>query len=74
MKRHTKLSSEVEQQQRSEKASQQSAGREFSSVEDALRYDAQQVVVPPAVGKRLASSIKNLPQTGSPWWRKLFKS
>ena len=47
MKRQTKLTSE-EQQQLSEVKSQQAAAREFGSVEEVLRYDAQQTIVPPA--------------------------
>jgi hypothetical protein len=74
MKRHTKLSSEEQQQQQlSENQTRQTAAREFTSVEEALRYDAKQVVVPPAVEKRLAQSIKDLPRPTTPWWRRIFK-
>jgi len=52
--------------------SQQNAGREFNSVEEALREDIQQTVVPPAVEHRLSKSIAGLPKPGRPWWKRLM--
>jgi hypothetical protein len=73
MKRHTKLSS-GEQQNLAEAQIQQTSAREFSSVEELLRHDAKEIVVPPAVGKRLAQSIQNLPRPATSWWRRFLRS
>jgi len=52
--------------------SQQTSGREFESVEAALREDIEQTVVPPAVEHRLNKSIAGLPKPGRPWWKRLM--
>ncbi len=51
---------------------QQQTGREFNSVEEALRCDAAQIEVPPAVAERLKDSLEDEPRRGHTWWRRLF--
>jgi len=59
-----------EQQQVSEVQTQQTAEREFASVEELLRYDAKQTAVPPEVARRLGRSLQNEPCASRPWWRR----
>jgi len=68
--KHTSHEQTHDQEQHTQ--SQQSAGRDFASVEEALREDRAQVTVPPEVEQRLSKSIKNLPQPGKPWWKRLM--
>ena len=47
--------------------------KEFSSVEELLRHDAQKIVVPPGVAAKLNQSISGLPKPAeTPWWRRFF--
>lgn len=71
MKHKEKFESQ-EQQQASEVQSQQTTIREFTSVEELLRYDAQQTSVPPAIAERLNQSLQNQPQPARSWWRRWF--
>ncbi|HMP83423.1 MAG TPA: hypothetical protein PKA41_12045 [Verrucomicrobiota bacterium] len=71
MKRQTKLSSE-EQQHATETKAQQSSTVQFATVEEALRHDAGQTDVPPAVAERLAQSIRNLPPPERSWWKRIL--
>jgi hypothetical protein len=71
MKRQTKLTSQ-EQQELSEVKSQQTSAREFASVEELLRYDAQQTAVPPVVAERLGDSVQQIPPPARSWWRRLL--
>lgn len=74
MKRHTKHTTQTsqEQEQLSQTQSQQTAAREFTSAEEALREDIRQTVVPPAVEHRLSKSIEKLPKPERPWWKRLM--
>ena len=62
-------------QQPEETAGQQAASeaqspQEFASVEDLLRYDASQVVPPPAIAERLQASLETEPPPKRSWWRR----
>jgi hypothetical protein len=46
--------------------------REFGSVEELLRHDAAQTVVPPAIAAQLRESIAQEPSARTGWWRRLF--
>jgi len=54
------------QQQRAE------AGREFGSVEELIRFDAQQAVPPERISERLKESVGGEPPPAKSWWRRLF--
>jgi hypothetical protein len=50
-----------------------SQGKEFSSVEELLRHDADQVAVPAGLAVKLNESIANSPKPEQPsWWRRIF--
>lgn len=72
--KHTKQTTQSSQEevQRALAQSGQTSGREFNSVEEALREDINQTVVPPAVEHRLSKSIAGLPKPGRPWWKRLM--
>lgn len=72
MKHRTKLSQE--QQQDAVHQTQQQASREFSGVEELLRFDAAQTAVPPEIAQRLKQSTAQagLPAPRRPWWKSLF--
>jgi hypothetical protein len=70
--KHEKKFIPQEQQQVSETQSRQTAGREFSSVEELLRFDAAQTAVPPEIAQRLQKSAANIPPPLRPWWKNLF--
>lgn len=72
MKRHTKLTSQ-EQEQLAETKSQQTTAREFASVEEVLRHDAGQTVVPPGIAERLALSVQHVPPPERSWWQRVFR-
>lgn len=71
MKHQSKQNTESAQEE-VQVQSQQTSGREFASVEEALREDIQQTVVPPAVEHRLSKSIAGLPKPGRTWWKRLM--
>ena len=70
--KHEKKFIPQEQQQVSETQSRQTAGREFSSVEELLRFDAAQTAVPPEIAQRLQKSAANVPPPARSWWKHLF--
>ena len=72
MKRQTKLNSQ-EQEQLTEVKAQQTTAREFASVEEVLRHDAGQTVVPPGIAERLARSVQNVPPPERSWWQRVFR-
>lgn len=73
MKHRTKLISEQQHDQAAEKQMHhQQAGREFSSAEELLRFDAAHAVVPPEIGVRLQKSSADLPKPKSAWWKRIF--
>jgi hypothetical protein len=67
---------EAEEQERLAAQQQQQSQQvalEFNSVEEMLRHDALHTAVPPALGKRLAESISQLPASRPlSWWRRLL--
>jgi hypothetical protein len=73
MKRQSKLTSR-EEQDLSEKLSQQHAAHEFASVEQLLRHDAVHTPVPPNIEFRLRKSIAGLPSNKPGWLKKFFGS
>ena len=50
----------------------QAAAREFSSVEEMLREDSAQTVVPASVEERLKAAALELPsETRRSWWKRI---
>ncbi len=47
-------------------------GREFSSVDELIRYDAEQNPLPTGLAHRVAASVAGLPKPARSWWRKWF--
>ena len=77
MKSQSKLNSQEQKKQEQHAAEQhaaQTTAKEFGSVEELLRYDAQQTVVPPGIAKRLQESLRENPAPPPPrsWWRRFF--
>jgi hypothetical protein len=70
--KYEKKFTQREQQEVSETQKSQAETKEFGSVEEILRHDAKQTVVPPAVTQRLDESIKNSPCRPRSWWRRLL--
>jgi hypothetical protein len=53
--------------------SQSQSAREFATVEEMLRHDANETRVPEAIAQRLQETVSQLPAPArQPWWRKLF--
>ena len=51
----------------------QAAAREFSSVEEMLREDAAQTLVPNSVEERLKAAPIELPsESRRPWWKRII--
>jgi len=71
--KHEKKFESQEQQQTSEAQSQQTTIREFTSVEELLRFDAKQMNVPSTIAERLSQSLKNQPHPVRPWWQRWFR-
>lgn len=46
--------------------------RDFSSVEELIRYDSEQTPVPKEIAARVNESIGNEAKPARPWWRRLF--
>lgn len=73
MKRQTKLTShqaEQEQLARAQQEAGQTAAREFGSVEELLRHDAQHTAVPPKIAERLQNSLGPSAAPARPWWKR----
>ncbi len=70
MKQRTKLSQE--QQNAETQQTRQPASREFASVDEMIRYDAAQTVVPPEVTQRLKKSTDAEPVPDRTWWRRII--
>ena len=60
---------ELAQEQQSASSRQQA--REFGSVEEMLRHDAEHVLVPPHLAARVKESVGQEPQPKN-WWGRLF--
>ena len=53
----------------------QPSALEFATGEEAIRQDAAQTPLPPAIAERLRKSIEQEPQKPSgPWWKRMFGS
>jgi hypothetical protein len=74
MKSQSKLGSKEHEQQAAEQQAGQTAAKEFGTVEELLKYDAQQTEVPPKVAERLEESVRKEPAGPAPrsWWRRFF--
>jgi hypothetical protein len=66
-----------EQEQESEQTTQgqqtQQAPLEFATAEEAIRHDAAQSDLPPAIAKRLRDSIAREPKPAASWWKRLLR-
>lgn len=60
-----------EHQQQSLAAHKQTV-REFGSVEELLRHDAGQVLVPPHIAAKVQESIAQEPTAPRGWWQRLL--
>ena len=67
--RHTQKQESTSEQQHQQQ--QKSEAKEFSSVEELLRHDTAETVVPPGVAVKLNQSIANAPKPKS-WWQRFF--
>ncbi len=74
MKHRSKLSQEQQhtEQQTGAHETRQSAGQEFASADELLRYDAAQTAVPPQIAERLKQSAAGLPPPRRAWWKNLL--
>ena len=64
-----------EQTTAEQNSSTQQSALEFSTSEEAIRHDAAQTALPPAIAERLRKSIEQEPQKPSgPWWKRMFGS
>ncbi len=73
--RTSKLQHEQEQEQtaQGQQAQQaQQAPLEFAAAEEALRHDAAQTDLPPAIAERLRDSIAREPKPTAAWWKRLL--
>jgi hypothetical protein len=48
------------------------ASRQFKSVEEMIRFDAQQTPTPERVAERLQESVAREPRPARSWWQRLF--
>jgi hypothetical protein len=51
---------------------QESVSRDFSSVEELLRYDAGNVAVPAGLAEKLRTSISREVKPAPVWWKRLL--
>ena len=72
MKHQSKFKPEQQQQSAAAQETRQQSAREFASVEELIREDAKQTLVPPGIAQRLRKTSAELPQPARPWWRRLF--
>ena len=73
MKHQSKhISTEQEQVSAQAHQTETPAAREFTNVEELLRYDAAQTTVPPGIAARLAQAAGELPKGKSSWWKRTF--
>ena len=76
MKQNSSKLKHQEEQRSAEQhqSAQQQTAREFAGVEELLRYDAEQVVPPPNVAKRLDESVARETKPARPWWQRFLPS
>jgi hypothetical protein len=72
MKQQSKLSARQQEEQTAELRAAKAAGRQFDSVEELIRYDAGQTLVPPGIAQRLRQSISQSESPPRGWWRRLL--
>jgi len=72
MKQQSKLTAQQQEEQAAEVRAANAAGREFESVEQLLRHDAGQTVLPPGIAQRLRQSLGQSQAPRRPWWRRLL--
>jgi hypothetical protein len=73
MKQQKKFDSEQQHEHTAEQQTTQNTAREFSTVEELLRYDAARTPAPAAVAERLQKSSADFPKPARSWWKKLFQ-
>ncbi len=66
--RHEQKQEQVQEQHQQ----QQSVAKEFSSVEEVIRHDVEQTVVPSGIAVRLNESIAREPKPSKSWWKRIF--
>ena len=67
-----RLTNESKTQGETQSAHAAKRGMEFGSVEDALRFDAAQTPVPPALRARVLGAVE-VEMARRPWWRRWFR-
>lgn len=72
--KHDKKFIPQERQQATESHTQNLTTREFGSVEEVLRFDAEHTTVPAEVTRRLNESLQQEPQPVKSWWRRWLGS
>ena len=72
MNQRSKLTQREHAEQEVAQSTVPQAAREFASVEDVLRHDAAQTVVPPALTRKIQAAAAILPAPKRAWWRQLF--
>jgi hypothetical protein len=72
MKQQSKLTTNQKEEQSAEMRAAKTTAQEFSTVEELLRHDAGQTVVPPGIAQRLRQSAGQPEAPRRPWWRRLL--
>ncbi len=73
MKRQKLTSQEQEQLAAQQQQQQAAAPKEFQTVEEMLRHDAEHTMVPPRIAHRLEDSLRQEPPPPAKgWWRRFF--
>src|SRR5512141_2033597 len=72
MKQRIKLTQSEQQQELAthQEQTRDVSARDSGTVEEMLRYDAEQTTVPPAIATRLEESIASTPEPSRSWWRR----
>ena len=73
--RNSKLQHQHEQEAQEQSAQgqqTQQAPLEFAAAEEAIRHDAAQTELPPAIAERLRDSIAREPKPAASWWKRLL--
>jgi hypothetical protein len=72
MKQQSKLTAHQQEEQAAELRAAKTAGQEIDSVEQLLRHDAGQTLLPPNIAQRLRQSLGESAAPRRAWWRKLL--
>ncbi len=72
MKRKLTSQPNSEAQNSSEQKSEHLSGKEFNNVEELLRHDALHTPIPPAIVRRLNTSLRGISSPEPSWWQRLF--